>query len=30
MAVIDAALCNGCSVCSQLCKVGAIGEEDQG
>jgi indolepyruvate ferredoxin oxidoreductase alpha subunit len=29
MAVIDAVLCNGCSVCSQLCKVGAIGEENQ-
>jgi indolepyruvate ferredoxin oxidoreductase alpha subunit len=28
IAFIDTSLCNGCSVCSQLCKVGAIGEEE--
>jgi len=28
MAVIDGTLCNGCTVCQQLCKVGAIVEED--
>jgi indolepyruvate ferredoxin oxidoreductase alpha subunit len=27
IAFIETSLCNGCSVCSQLCKVGAIGEE---
>jgi len=26
--VIDRSLCNGCTVCQQLCKAGAIGEED--
>ncbi len=28
MAMIDPTLCNGCTVCQQLCKVGAIVEED--
>jgi len=28
LSVIDAALCNGCTVCQQLCKVGAIAKED--
>jgi indolepyruvate ferredoxin oxidoreductase alpha subunit len=28
MAAIDGTLCNGCTVCQQLCKVGAIVEEE--
>ena len=27
---IDATLCTGCGVCSQLCKFGAIGAEKEG
>jgi len=28
LSVIDASLCNGCTVCQQLCKVAAIVKED--